>query len=111
MSVRQKSLSTFSPTIQGPGRRYISVTAADAFNAIVTIGLELNIVKSLALSGRSLNPEEGMSPLLGVGLMLPIVTSLTSLIITKTYGTTEMRLAEAKCLAFGLHFENYLILP
>ena len=42
--------------------------------------------------------------------MLPIVTSLTSLIITKTYGTTEMRLAEAKCLAFGLHFENYLIL-
>jgi hypothetical protein len=68
-------------------------------NAIVTIVLELDIVESLALSNR--DPEEEMSPLLAVGLMLPINTSLTSLAISKTC-RTEMGLAEAKCLAFGL---------
>ena len=68
-------------------------------NAIITIVLELNIIESLALTNTSLDPEEGMSSLLAVGLMLPINTSLTSLAIFKT---EMVGLAEAKCLAFGL---------
>jgi hypothetical protein len=48
-------------------------------NAIIAIVLELNLVESLILSCESRNLEEGMSPLLAVGLMLPINTSLTRL--------------------------------
>jgi hypothetical protein len=72
-------------------------------NAIITIILELNIVESLALTSTSIVPEQdGMSPLLAVGLMLPINTSLTSLAISRETVTGMGLLAEVKCLAFGL---------
>jgi Ran GTPase-activating protein (RanGAP) involved in mRNA processing and transport len=74
-------------------------------DAIITIALKSNIVESLILHSRwSKQLPKCGSPIIGLGLMLKVNTSLTSIDLR----LQSMNRAEAKCLAHALKLNSTL---